>query len=136
MNPPPSQRTGGRGQRFQEGLDDPPGRSGCLTDERRARLHPPTFPCLMVLHSGRAEGDPPYPARIRGNTGWEWGRGRRGGGRPGLDRPESDLKVSRLGIRVRLMGDGRVDREGIGLRHHSCGGSRICGWRSRPVTLA
>ena len=61
------------------------------------------------------------------NPGREWGMGREGVGQPGTDRPGAALLGSRMLTQVQLLVYGRSDREGIGLCHHSQGGSCIRG---------
>ena len=82
----------------------------------------------MVIRSGHTEGDLPYPSHMRVNPAWEWGMGRGGGGRLDPDHAGVALRGSQLRIQIKLLGDGRADCEGIGLRYHSRGGSCIRGW--------
>ena len=65
---------------------------------------------------------PPTCVSIRPGSG-AWREG--GGGRPGSDHAGADLRGSQLRIQIQLLGDGRADREGIGLRYHSRDGSFI-----------
>ena len=51
---PPFISTFGRQQRHREASENPPGRPRRRADDQRARLHTPTFSCLLVLHSGGA----------------------------------------------------------------------------------
>ena len=70
MHPPPYRHEEGWKPRHWEVLDAPPGRPQIRSDDGRTRSHPPVFCCFMVIHSGRAEGDPTYPSHMRVNLAW------------------------------------------------------------------